>query len=317
MTRFYTEKDVAELLPMGDAVACVERALRLLAEDQAVNLPRQRVRVDKLLLHVLPAGSAELGYVGLKAYTTGPSGARFYFLQFDARSGELVAMMQADRLGQIRTGAASGVATKFMAREDATRVGIYGTGWQARSQLQAIAEVRPIVSMVAYGRDAARREKFCSEMTEELGVPVRPVETPEEVPQDADIVVTATNAREPVLRGEWLKPGQHVNAIGSNALGRLEIDEVAVTRMSFIAADAIDQAKIECGDLAAVVDAGKLSWDGVHEIADVVGGKITARRSPDDITLFESQGLAIEDVAVAKHVYEAGNAKGMGTVLEI
>ena len=302
---------------MGDAVACVERALRLLAEDQAVNLPRQRVRVDKLLLHVLPAGSAELGYVGLKAYTTGPSGARFYFLQFDARSGELVAMMQADRLGQIRTGAASGVATKFMAREDATRVGIYGTGWQARSQLQAIAEVRPIVSMVAYGRDAARREKFCSEMTEELGVPVRPVETPEEVPQDADIVVTATNAREPVLRGEWLKPGQHVNAIGSNALGRLEIDEVAVTRMSFIAADAIDQAKIECGDLAAVVDAGKLSWDGVHEIADVVGGKVTARRSPDDITLFESQGLAIEDVAVAKHVYEAGNAKGMGTVLEI
>jgi len=317
MTRFYTEKDVAELLPMGDAVACVERALRLLAEDQAVNLPRQRVRVDKLLLHVLPAGSAELGYVGLKAYTTGPSGARFYFLQFDARSGELVAMMQADRLGQIRTGAASGVATKFMAREDATRVGIYGTGWQARSQLQAIAEVRPIVSMVAYGRDAARRKKFCSEMTEELGVPVRPVETPEEVPQDADIVVTATNAREPVLRGAWLKPGQHVNAIGSNALGRLEIDEVAVTRMSFIAADAIDQAKIECGDLAAVVDAGKLSWDGVHEIADVVGGKITARRSPDDITLFESQGLAIEDVAVAKHVYEAGNAKGMGTVLEI
>ncbi len=302
---------------MGDAVACVERALRLLAEDQAVNLPRQRIRVDKLVLHVLPAGSAELGYVGLKAYTTGPSGARFYFLQFDAKSGELVAMMQADRLGQIRTGAASGVATKFMAREDATRVGIYGTGWQARAQLHAIAEVRPIVSMVAYGRDAARREKFCSEMTEELGVPVRPVETPEEVPQDADIVVTATNAREPVLRGAWLKPGQHVNAIGSNALRRIEIDEEAVTRMSFIAADAIDQAKIECGDLAAVVEAGKLSWDGVHEIADVVGGKVTARRGPDDITLFESQGLAIEDVAVAKHVYEAGSAKGMGTVLEI
>ena len=317
MTRFYTEKDVGELLSMGDAVACVESALRLLAEDKAVNLPRQRVRVDKLLLHVLPAGSGELGYVGLKAYTTGPGGARFYFLHFDAKSGELAAMMQADRLGQIRTGAASGVATKYMAREDATRVGIYGTGWQARSQLQAIAEVRPIVSMVAYGRDAARREKFCNEMTDELGIPVRPVETPEEVPQDVDIVVTATNAREPFLRGAWLKPGQHVNAIGSNALGRLEIDEEAVTRMSFIAADAIDQAKIECGDLAAVVDAGKLYWDGVHEIADVVGGKVTARRGQDDITLFESQGLAIEDVAVAKHVYEAGNAKGVGRVLEM
>ncbi len=317
MTRFYTEKDVGELLPMGDAVACVERALRLLAEDKAVNLPRQRVRVDKLLLHMLPAGSGELGYVGLKAYTTGPNGARFYFLHFNSSSGELVAMMQADRLGQIRTGAASGVATKYMAREDATRVGIYGTGWQARSQLQAIAEVRPIVSMVAYGRDAARREKFCNEMTEELGIPVRPVETPEEVPQDADIVVTATNAREPVLRGAWLKPGQHVNAIGSNALRRLEIDEEAVTRMSFIAADSIEQAKIECGDLAAVVDAEKLSWDGVHEIADVASGNVTARRSPDDITLFESQGLAIEDVAVAKHVYETGSAKGVGKVLEM
>ncbi len=317
MTRFFTESEVGELLPMSDAVACVERALRLLAEDKAVNLPRQRVRVDKLLLHVLPAGSGELGYVGLKVYTTGPNGARFYFLHFDSRSGELVSMMQADRLGQIRTGAASGVATKHMAREDATRVGIYGTGWQARSQLQAIAEVRPIVSMVAYGRDAARREKFCNEMTEELGIPVRPVETPEEVPQDADIVVTATNAREPVLRGAWLKPGQHVNAIGSNALRRIEIDEEAVTRMSFIAADAIDQAKIECGDLAAVVEVGKLSWDGVHEIADVVSGKVTARRSPDDITLFESQGLAIEDVAVAKHVYEKGSERSMGKVIEM
>jgi ornithine cyclodeaminase/alanine dehydrogenase-like protein (mu-crystallin family) len=317
MVHFFSEDDVHELLSMKDAVACVDKGFDLLASGEAMNKPRQRVRVDKLLLHVLPAGSGKLGYVGLKAYTTGPSGARFYFMMFDATSGELVSLMEADRLGQIRTGAASGVATRYMAREDASRVGIYGTGWQARSQLEAIAVVRPIESVVAYGRNPERRETFCQEMSKSLGIPVTPAESPEAVAAEADILVTVTNAREPVLKGEWLRPGQHINAAGSNNLKRIEIDADAVTRAGFIAADSVEQAKIECGDLAAVVNAGELSWDEVYELADVVSGETESRQSEDDITLFESQGIALEDVAVAKHVYEEGKKQGRGKTLDI
>ena len=314
---YFTENDVARLLSMDAALDAVEGAFLLLGKGEASNKPRSRVRVRKLMLHVLSAGADALGYVGLKAYTTGPGGARFYFLQFDATSGELVAMMEADLLGQIRTGAASGVATRHMAREDAKRIGIYGTGWQARSQLEAIVPVRPIETIVAYGRDPDRRAKFCAEMSEKLGVDVQPAQSPEEVARGADILVTATNAREPVLFGDWLEPGQHVNAIGSNALKRLEIDERAVTRARFIATDSLEQAKIECGDLASVIDAGHLSWSDVHELGDVVAGNVSARTSDDDITLFESQGLAIEDVAAAKVVYERGLAEGVGRELTL
>lgn len=316
-TLFLTEDDIHELLSMDEAVKAVEEAFSLLGNNKAVNQPRSRVRVDKLVLHVLSAGSATLGYVGLKSYTTGPSGARFYVLLFEAPGGELVALMEADRLGQIRTGAASGVATKLMAREDARRVGIYGTGWQARSQLEAIQVVRSVESMAAYGRDETRLRAFCDEMSEKLGLPVEPRERPEEVAEDADVVVTATSSKEPVLLGEWLSPGQHVNAAGSNHLRRRELDEAAVTRASFIAVDSLDQAKIECGDLAAVVKAGELAWDRVHELADVASGRLKARTSEDDITLFESQGLAIEDVAAAKVVYEKARGAGLGRPLKI
>ena len=317
MAHFFTEDDVLALLTMPEAVKAVERAFRLLGEGKADNHPRQRVRAGKLMLHVLPAGSADLGFVGLKAYTTGPSGARFYFLMFEAPSGELAALMEADSLGQIRTGAASGVATRLMTSDDAKRVGIYGTGWQARSQLEAVAEVRKLELVRAYGRDADRRALFCRDMASKLGIPVEPCAAAEEVPDEVDIVITATNAKEPVLKGEWLRAGQHVNATGSNNLKRREIDELAVTRASFIATDSLDQAKIECGDLSAVVEAGKLSWDDVHELADVVTGQVPARQSADDITLFESQGLAIEDVAVAKIVLEKGVRSGRGRKLQI
>jgi ornithine cyclodeaminase/alanine dehydrogenase-like protein (mu-crystallin family) len=317
MAIFFTEDDVGRLLPMPDAVAGVEHAFRLLGEGKAVNRPRQRVRLQRLMLHVMPAGSDEIGYAGLKAYATGPSGARFYFLLFEAAKGELVAMMEADRLGQIRTGAASAVATRYLAPPDAGSVGIYGTGWQARSQLEALASSRALSAVVAYGRDEKRRRAFCEEMSEKIGRTVRPAASPEEVASEAEILVTATGAREPVLFGDWLRSGQHVNAVGSNALNRREIDEAAVLRATFIAADSVEQAKIECGDLHAVVEAGKLSWERVRELGDVVAGRIDPRRGAGDVTLFESQGIAIEDVAVAKVVYERGRDEGLGRTLDV
>jgi ornithine cyclodeaminase/alanine dehydrogenase-like protein (mu-crystallin family) len=312
MALYFNEDDVARLVPMEVAVSRVEEAFRLLGRGEAENRPRARSKAGKILLHVMSGGSTSLGYLGLKAYTTGPAGARFYVLLFAAEDGRLVSVISADRLGQIRTGAASGVATRYLAAKDAARVGVFGTGWQARSQLEAIACVRSLASVVAFGRDEEKRRSFCREMSETLGVPVEPATRPEDVAERAEILVTATNAREPVLFGAWLRPGQHVNAIGSNSLARREVDEAVVTRASFIAADSVEQAEIECGDLDAVVRTGKLSWERVHELSGVVTGTISFERTADDVTLFESQGLAIEDIALAKVIYERGREEGSG-----
>ena len=315
MAIFFNEEEVGSLLPMPEAVARVEEAFRLLGEKKAVNRPRSRVRLKKLMLHVMSAGSDDLGYAGLKAYTTGPSGARFYFLLFDAAKGELLSMMAADRLGQIRTGAATAVAARYLARRDASRVGIYGSGWQARSQIEALAASRKLTQVLVYSRSPDRRKAFCDEMTNLLDLPVGPASSPEEAAAESEILVTATSAKEPVLLGEWLEPGHHVSAIGANALTRREIDERAVLRADVIAADSVEQAKIECGDLAFVVEAGKLSWESVRELSDVVASGLD--REPAAITLFESQGIAIEDVAVAKVVYERGREQGRGKTLDV
>ena len=314
MAVVFTEDEVTGLLSMHDAVDVVEDAFRQLAEGNAVNRPRSRVHVPGTTLHVMPAGSKEWGMLGLKAYITTRSGARFLFHLYGI-DGELLALMEADKLGQMRTGAASGVATRFMAREDAVTVGLYGTGWQAHSQLEAVARARTLRRAVVFGRDAARRTRFCEEMSELLSLDVRPVSSPEKVSEEADILITATNSKEPVLRGEWLRPGQHINAIGANVANKQEIDSDVVRKATRIATDSKEQALLECGDLIAPNATGDLDWDDVVELADIVSGKLTGRKRATDITLFESQGLAIEDVAVGRKVYELGRARGMGTQL--
>jgi ornithine cyclodeaminase/alanine dehydrogenase-like protein (mu-crystallin family) len=312
MALFLREDDVARLLPMREALEAVEEVFRLHGSGGAVNQARSRVRLPGSVLHVMSGGVIDLNVVGLKAYTTTRQGARFVVLLFQADTGVLLAVMEADRLGQTRTGAASGVATKYMARIDARAVGLIGTGWQARAQLAAVCSVRSITEVKAYSRHEERRRQFCAEMSAELGVPVTPAGSAEEAAREADIVVTITNAREPVLYGAWLKPGAHVNAAGSNALIRCEIDEETVRRARLIAVDAKDQARIECGDLLGPVERGIIHWDQVRELGEVVAGRIPGRTSAEDITLFESQGLAIEDVAVAARVYARAREAGVG-----
>ena len=314
MALFFTEEDVARLLTMDDAVSAVEDAFRQLGEGSAVNHPRARVGLPGTMLHVMPAGSAEWGLLGLKAYIATRTGARFLFHLYDA-SGQLQAVMEADRLGQMRTGAASGVATRFLAREDAATVGMYGTGAHARSQLEAVAAVRTLSRVRVFGRDGERRRRFCEEMSESLGLDVQPTDAPEEIPVGADILITATTSREPVLRGDWLRPGQHINAVGVNFAYKREVDGEVVRRSSFIVVDSKEQARLECGDLVAPVSEGELEWGDVSELGQVVCGKSSGRRTDEDITLFESQGIAIEDVAVARRVFELGRERGVGEAL--
>jgi ornithine cyclodeaminase/alanine dehydrogenase-like protein (mu-crystallin family) len=194
-------------------------------------------------------------------------------------------------------------------------VGIYGTGWQARSQLEAVAAVRAIERAVAFGRDVERRRVFCEEMSQLLDLEVHPAKAPREVPREADILITATTAREPVLHGKWVRDGQHINAIGSNMASRQEVDEEVIRRAALIVVDSKEQALLECGDLIAPISSGATTWERIPELGEVVRGRIRGRSGPKEVTLFESQGIAIEDVAVARKVYELGRARGVGVPL--
>ncbi len=304
MPLFLTETDVEQLLTMPDALRVVEDALCEMGRTHANNRPRQRVRMPEGILQVMPAGLPTRGYAGFKYYTSFSAGTRFWFHLIDANNGDVLAIMQADRLGQQRTGAASGVATKYLARADASSIGIIGTGWQAESQLEAVCAVRQIRIVQCYSRDAEHRKKFADEMGARLNVDLRSMDSAEEAVRDADIVITATNAREPVLRGEWLMPGTHVNVIGSNRPESRELDDHAIIRSAFVCVDSVEQARVEAGDLLSPIERGVFSWNRVQELGDLVSGKITGRTERSQITLFKSLGIALEDVAVGAWVYE-------------
>jgi ornithine cyclodeaminase/alanine dehydrogenase-like protein (mu-crystallin family) len=253
--------------------------------------------------------------MGYKCYATSKRGSHFHIALYDGR-GTLLSLMHADYLGQVRTGAASGVATKLMCRADAQTVGIFGSGKQARTQLLAVARVRPIKHVAVFSPNEARRQAFAEEMTKLCGVPVAPVAQPELAARDRDIVITATTSREPVLKGAWLSPGTHVNAIGSNYIGKAEIDVDVVRRSATIVVDNKAQARMEAGDFTAALEAGALQWQDVLELPYLVVGRFKGREQPEHITLFKSIGIAIEDVAVAGRVHELAKQAGLGREID-
>src|ERR1043165_3903974 len=191
------EDEVRQLLTMEMALEAVERGLRKLALEEAQNIPRARCQTDHVMLHTMSAAAKTLGVMGYKAYTTSRRGAQFHVGLFDGKTGELVALIQADYLGQMRTGAASGIATKYLARQDASTVGLFGTGKQARTQLQAICKVRKITHVRVYSRNEENRRQFCDEMTPVCHCPVEPAARPEEAAENKDIVITAAQKTGP------------------------------------------------------------------------------------------------------------------------
>ncbi len=317
MALWLREADVSALLSMEDVIAAVEDGFRLLGEGAAVNHPRSRSVTPSGVLNVMHAAAPTLGVMGLKSYAVTARGARFVAVLYRLEDGTPVAIAEADRLGQIRTGAASAVATRHLARGDAGALGIIGAGWQARSQVEAIARVRPVALVKVFSRSQERRETFASEMVADLGAEVVAVDSAEEAVDGCDIVVTATSAREPVLRGDWLRPGMHVNAVGSNAASRCEIDVTAVRRSDRIAVDSLAQARIECGDLIAADRAGEPVWDRVVELGAITARATPGRQAAGEITLFESQGIALEDVVTMDLLYRKAVAAGAGQRLSL
>jgi ornithine cyclodeaminase/alanine dehydrogenase-like protein (mu-crystallin family) len=305
MALLLKESDVRQLLTMDMAIGAVEESFQRLADGSAILHSRQRLFVPGgSYLHYMAAADTRRGYMGLKIYTSSREGLRFIVPLFNAVSGELLALIEADYLGQMRTGAASGIATRLMAREDATKVGLIGTGLQARTQLLAIAQVRNIERVRVFGRDPARRANFSAGMAEQLKIPVDSVETAEAAVRETDIIVTSTTASQPVLHGQWLRPGVHINAIGANFPQKRELDGSAVFRADIIAVDSREQAKIEAGDLIQAFEGDPARWDSVRELAEIAAGRTPGRAHPNDITLFKSNGIAIEDVVTASRVYE-------------
>jgi ornithine cyclodeaminase/alanine dehydrogenase len=314
-----TEQDVTELLTMEDALEAVETVFRLQSTGDATNELRRRVRTQGAVLMTMSGAVANFaefkGLLGLKAYTVARGTARFYVSLFDATTGELLALIEGDKLGQMRTGAASGVATKYLARQDAKTVGIFGTGWQAQSQLAAVCAVRQIEAVKVYSRTPERREQFSQEMAAKLNLAnIHPVERPEAA-ADADILITITSSREPVVEGAWLRAGTHINAAGGNSILRREVDDEALKRTALLAVDSLDQAKIESGEFVMAVEKGLLTWERVRELRYIVGGQMPGRTSDEQITLFKSLGIAIEDVAAAAIVYRKAKEQKRGKEL--
>lgn len=314
---YLTESDVRSLLTMDVALPAVEAAFRKLALDEAANVPRQRCQTDAVMLHVLPAAAKTLNALGLKAYTTGKFPAQFHVFLFDPKHGGLTAIVEADHLGAVRTGAASGVATKLLARPDAASVGLIGAGKQACTQFEAVCKVRTITTAHVFSRDAAKRTAFAAELSRVCGVEVKPAATAEEAVRGKDVVITATTSRDPVLFGEWLADGCHVNLIGSNFLSRAEADVDVFRRAKLVTIDSKDQGRLEAGDFTAALDAGVLHWTDVKELAPVLVGRYSGRQSPTDVTVFKSLGLGVEDIAVAAKVVELAKAKGAGRELAV
>jgi len=309
---FLSEADVEALLTMDMALEAVEAAHRAHGLGRAVDVPRQRTRTPTAALHILQGALLDEGVVGYKAYTSSRAGVRFLVHLFDAADGVPLAVVEADRLGMMRTGAAGGVAAKWLAREDATEVGLFGAGWQAQGQLEALARVRPLARVKVFSRDEAKRRAFCERMAARLGVEVVPAASAEETVRGSDIVVTITTASEPLLKGEWLEAGTHVNAAGSNALIRREIDEKAVQRAACVCVDSRATALREAGDLLPSLEKGRLAEGQLVELGEIVAGLRPGRRAGDDITLFESQGMAIQDLAVSVRLLALARERGRG-----
>jgi alanine dehydrogenase len=317
MALFLTEQDIADLITPADAVAAIEDCMIEAGAGHTVNQPRRRLRLPAGMLHTMAAALPSQGVFTLKAYTAFKGQVRFRILLYDMRSGDILAFIEGDRLGQLRTGAATAVATRRMMRPGSDTVGLFGTGFQAEGQLEALREVMPLRHVRVYGRDPERRETFCARLRQRWGCEVLPAATPEEAVKDMQIVVTATTSKEPVFDGKLLAPGTHVNAVGANLLIKREIDGTTLRRSKIIIVDTKEQAALESGALLQAMEAGHLHWERVHEMGELMAGRIAGRTSKDDITLFHSLGMALWDTAVAWLVYRRAVERGIGTELPI
>lgn len=299
--RYLTEDQVRELLPMRECIGLMRTAFERMNSGEAINQPRRRlVLPTQSTLHYMAAGDGR--YFGIKVYSTNPRHApNFRLLLYRSDDAELLAIMEANYLGQIRTGAASGLATQLLARPESKVAAIIGSGFQAQTQLEALQTAMPMREVRVWSRSEEKRTAFARECSERFGVRVDAASSAEAAVRDADVLITATNAKDPVVEAGWVADGAHINAMGSNQAKRRELPAELVRRAGLIVVDSQEQSRMESGDL--VLALADEDWSRTAELADIVAGR-RGRSSASEITLFKSNGLAVEDVIAAAHVYE-------------
>lgn len=311
------EHDVRQLLTMPDTVTVLEQAFHALADQAVANLPRSRIVMANGVLNILAAAAPSLGVLGYKAYTAYREGLRFVVMLYSAQDGSLLAIIESDWLGRMRAGGTSALATRYLARPDAAIVGMIGSGNQAETQLMGVCAVRKVAGVNVYSRTAQTCIAFCESMSRVLEVEVRPVATARQAVESADILITATTAPDPVLAGEWLRPGCHINAIGSNWSTKREIDLATLQRSYLIVTDSLEQARAEAGDFIIPANDGLFDWARVYELCDVMAGQGPRRDALSDITLYKGLGIALEDIATAAHVYNLARENHVGQELAL
>jgi alanine dehydrogenase len=313
---YLTEADVQRLVTVKDAIATLEELFATWGQPSTANIPRRRARLPGGALNLMGASYGAKNVYGLKAYAA-MKGGQFHTLLYSSVDGKLKAMIEADLFGQLRTGAASGLATKLMANPDASTLGMIGVGRQSRTQAVAVCAVRPIKRVNVFARTPESRESYARSLEKELGIEVRPAPSAEACVAEAAVVVTITKSAEPVCRAGWLAKGVHVNAAGANSGDRRELDGETVLRATVKVTDHVEQARMEAGEFRDLVAAEKLDWSDVRELGEVVTGKVKGRTSPSDLTLFKSLGIALEDVAFGELVYQRALAAGVGRPMPI
>jgi ornithine cyclodeaminase/alanine dehydrogenase-like protein (mu-crystallin family) len=306
---YLADADVSGLIDPSVAVDAIDACFRRMAARDVEIAPRRRLRLPEGALADMAASDNGLGLAGGKLYAATADGATFVVCLFDSESSELVAVIEAGELGALRTGAASGVAAKYLARSESRTLGVIGCGYQAMTQVACIrAAVPSIERVVAFCRTPERLAGFCERTGAEAGESHRD-------PGSQDVVVTITTSRDPVLRGEWLARGALVIAAGANVPSRRELDNAVLERSNFVCCDWLEQARIESGDLIEPVQAGVLDWLEVHELHEVVSGEIAGRQSDDDVVLFKSNGIAAWDIALGAEAVRLARSRGLGQVL--
>ena len=302
MAFYLNEAEVGSLLDMPMVLDAVEQVMAAHGRGETIDFPRQRVRLPATMTHLLQGGVPAVNLSGLKVYTSAGGRNRFWVHLFDATSGDPVAVLEADRLGMMRTGAAGGIAAKWLARADARVAGVFGAGWQAQGQILALCAVRPVERIKVFARHPDRLQAFCTQMSLDTGREVVPAASAEDTVRGADVVVTITTSPKPLFDAAWLAPGMHITAAGSNSLARQELSEAAVRRADVICVDSREIALREAGDLMPLLEKGRTQPGRWVELGEVVAGIRPGRTSDAQVTLFESQGMAIQDIAVAAQV---------------
>ena len=305
MSILITEQDVKNLLTMEIAINSLEEIFKQESKNNAVNSSRIRINLPEGILNFMAASSKKLNLIATKSYIPKPkTSIKFYVQLYNAKDGNLISTIEANLMSRIRTGAATGLATKYLSKNDSSVLGLIGTGSQALHQAIAICTHRKIQKINVFSRNMNNRKNFCEIIKKNIqNVDVIPSKTSKECVEDADIITTITNSATPVLSSEWIKPGTHINAAGTNIGTKRELDEQTISKASIIITDNIPQSKVEWGDLIHSIKQGKTSWGKINSLSDLVAGKIKRRNNDSEITIFESQGVGLEDLAVGSAVY--------------